>query len=172
MENRVLLAGFQNTSAHELLKSATGLDTLVFPNDMIVDGKLLIQRLSAGCYDVAICVGQKPGLKDKLCIETTAKAGNEVFVTAVDCEKLASLFSANGIQSKISHRAGTSFCNEVYLNGLRFVTEEEVGTAVIFIHIPYEGRMQDPIAFYSKFLAVIEKLRSKEAAYLWTRSKY
>lgn len=171
MKNRVLLAGFRNTSAHKLITLANDMDTLIFPNDLIVDGEMLVQRLEKGCCDIAICVGQKPGLKNKVCIETSAKAGNESFTTIVDCEKLALLFSSNGLKCRISNRAGTSFCNEVYLNGLRYVSNWKLEPAVVFIHIPFEENIQDPLAFYKNFLSVIEELKSEEAAHLWKRSK-
>lgn len=169
LENRVLLAGFQNTSAQSLITQASDADILLLPSNKMLDGEMLTERLANGCYDLAVCIGQKPGLNNKICIETTAKSEKEDIITTVDCERLALLFSSEGLQSKLSHRAGTSFCNEVYLKGLRFVRNRKINTAVVFIHIPFEKNIQDPAVFYKKFLCVIDKLKSKEAVQLWKR---
>ena len=44
----------------------------------------------------------------------------------------------NGLVSKISKNCGTSYCNQLYLNGLNYILQNDMDTKMVFIHIPFE----------------------------------
>ena len=43
-----------------------------------------------------------------------------------DCEKLKRNLEQAGLPAKLSTNAGTSFCNELYWNGLRYIKENKL----------------------------------------------
>ena len=169
MQNRILLAGFQHTAAQKIISLAEGYDVLLLPSDKVRDAELLKECLRKGKYDLAVCIGQKPRLKNKVCIETTARSEVNIRKTAVNCEILARIFSLQGLEAKLSDNAGTSFCNEVYLQGLRFAADENLKTAVVFVHVPFCSNIRDPDEFYRRFLRAIDEMKTMEVVHSWKR---
>ena len=76
-ENLTILA-FKNTSAELLVK---GLDfpTVLLPSDKIKDSE--IARAEIKKSDIVICFGQKPQIKNKICLELVAKNHDEIIHT-------------------------------------------------------------------------------------------
>lgn len=62
---------------------------------------------------------------------------------AFDCERLRLLFEQNGITSKLSHNAGTSFCNTLYWNGLKYIENNGLETKMVFVHVPFAKNIGD-----------------------------
>lgn len=87
-------------------------------------------------------------------IETTAKEGEFYVDMKFDYNHLKSLLEANDIAVKISHNAGTSFCNKLYLNCLKYVITNNMETKIIFIHIPFTKNITDFDGFCKKVLDV------------------
>lgn len=161
MSYRILLTGFQGTSAERLLSASCAYDTLLLPNDKKRDAELLTDLLLRTQYDYIICFGQKPNIKDKLYIESTARENGIVIQTNVDCQKLLHLFGEHGLSCKQSHNAGTSFCNSLYFKGLQFLYEHERSTGIIFVHIPFLNNMSNPDSFLKRILTAVDQLKMK-----------
>lgn len=142
-----LLTAFQGTSAEVMVKKMTHCDILILPNDKVKDAQLLIDTVSRGTYDYVISLGQRPNVKDKVYIETTARHGTEVLKTAFDCEKLRRTFKELGITAKLSHNAGTSFCNELYWNGLKDISDNNLNIQMVFVHVPFEKNISNMECF-------------------------
>lgn len=157
MDRKVLLTGFRGTSTEKLLEDITDFDVLVLPNDKIKDSEKLITAISAKNYDYVISIGQRPNIRNKVHIETTARADDKLVVTDFDCARMADVFRQNGISAKLSNNAGTSFCNQLFLNGLLFLYQKNVNTKMVFIHIPYMKNIEDFKVFQSLFLKVIRE---------------
>ena len=155
----ILLTGFSNTSSEQLLRFMHSYDTLLLPSDKLLDSAKIIRAMSEKHYRLVICFGQKPNLKNKLSIETTARDAADVVQTTMDCRQLASIFCANGVPACLSHNAGTSFCNAVYLNGLRHIAAQDMNTQLVFVHIPFEKNIREPSVFYRRIRDVIDILR-------------
>ena len=119
--SKILITAFRGSSAERLIKYADGIETLILPNDKVKDAEKLINTISDGTYDYVFSFGQRPVIKDKANIETTAKNGEDTIQTSFDCEKLKAMFEANGITAKLSRNAGTSYCNSLYYNGLNYI---------------------------------------------------
>ena len=154
----VLLTAFCNSSAELLLKNVKNYKTLILPNDKIKDSEKLIDVISSEKFDYVISFGQRPNIKDKVHIETTAKDGDYHIATDFDCEKLNHLFARKGMVSKISHNAGTSYCNQLYLNGLKYICTNALDTKMIFIHIPYEKNITDFDSFSKQIFEVLASI--------------
>ena len=156
----ILLTSFRDTSSELLLKEFNEFPVLVLPNDKVRDSELLIEMLllSKTHYDYVLSFGQRPNIKDKVHIETTAREGEVCLDTVFDCERLRLLFEQNGIQAKLSHNAGTSFCNKLYWNGLKYIEEHELETRMVFIHVPFGKNIGAFEVFQKKIFATIQQL--------------
>lgn len=154
----ILLTAFRGTSGESLIKNTENYKTLFLPNDKIKDSKKLIEAISKEKFDYVISFGQRPNIKNKVHIETTARDGEIQINTNFDCEKLRQLFEQNGMIAKISHNAGTSFCNEVYLNGLRYIFQNDLDTQMVFVHIPFAKNIDDLDDLRRKILGAIASI--------------
>ena len=154
----ILLTAFRNSSAELLLKDVKNYKTLLLPNNQVKDSEKLIEIISTEKFDYVISFGQRPNIKNKVHIETTAKDGEYQIVTNFDCESLNLLFTRTGMISKISHNAGTSYCNALYLNVLRYISTNALETKMVFVHIPYENNISDFDSFCKQIFDVIESI--------------
>ena len=126
---RILLTAFRGTSAELLVKGAElnlKYKILYLPNDKIKDSELLIDALQQEQFDYVISFGQRPNIKDKVHIETTARKDGNALITVFEYERLKCCLEQNGLPVKISDNAGTSYCNELYWNGLRYILEKKL----------------------------------------------
>ena len=152
-----LLTAFRGTSAELLIKDVKGYDILLLPNDKLRDSELLIEKISASDYDYIIAFGQRPNIKDKVHIETAARDGDACLNTGFDYALLQQSFIKNGIPAKLSHNAGTSFCNRLYWNGLQYLAEhqEKKRTKMVFVHVPFEKSICDVAEFKERVIKTI-----------------
>lgn len=155
----ILLTAFCNSSAEVLLQDIKSYKTLFLPNDKIKDSQILIDVVASKNFDYVISFGQRPNIKNKVHIETTAKAGDYHIDTNFDCEKFNQLFAGKGVVSKISHNAGTSYCNQLYLNGLKYISANSLETKMVFVHIPYLKNITDFDCFRKQIFEVIASMR-------------
>ena len=108
-KKKVLLTFFEGTSAELLLKKFKNFTVVSLPNDKIKDSELLIEMLSKAHYDYVLSFGQRPNIKDKVHIETTARNGELRLDTIFDCERLRLLFEQNGIRQSFLIMQGHPF---------------------------------------------------------------
>ena len=155
---RILLTAFCGTSAETLVKGAElnlKFKVLYLPNDKIKDSELLIEALQQKQFDYVISLGQRPNIKDKIHIETLARKGEDVLITAFEYERLKGCLEQNGLSVKISDNAGTSYCNELYWNGLRYILERELDTQMVFIHVPFEKNISNLKHFVEEMKVIL-----------------
>lgn len=89
---KILLTAFCGTSTEQLIKHTRNYKTLFLPNDKIKDSEKLIETISNEKFDYIISFGQRPNIKDKVHIETTAKEGELQISTDFNCDRLKLLF--------------------------------------------------------------------------------
>lgn len=111
---KILLSAFCRSSAELLIKRTGHSGSVLLPNDKIEDSEKLIEAVLKEKPDYIFSFGQKPVIKNKVHIETTAKDGGLSVDTDFDCDRLKCLFELNSVDCKISHNAGTSYCNRLY----------------------------------------------------------
>ena len=154
----ILLTGFQGTSSELLVKGAKH-KSIILPSNKIVDSQLLIEEISLRKYDYIFSFGQKPNIKDKLYVETTARSMAERLNTNMEYAKLKSAFEANNLTVQISDNAGTSFCNALYWNGLNYIYNKDMDTKMLFLHIPFYKNISDSQSFFDRILTAISNIR-------------
>lgn len=159
----VLLTAFKGTSSEKLINSFD--DTyikLILENDKIQCVNQLISTLESNPFDFVISFGQKPVIKDKIYIELVGRTGDTIYETDFEKDKLISLFMTAGFSVHISYNAGTSFCNHIYANGLKYITENAYETNMIFIHIPFEKNIADFDNFFDRLIESVGIFCEKE----------
>ena len=154
-KKNILLTVFEGTSSELLLNGFRDFPVLVLPNDKLKDSELLLGMLSETHFDYVLSFGQRPNIKDKVHIETNARDGDLRLDTVFNCERLRMLFEQNGIAAKFSHNAGTSFCNKLYWNGLKYIEEHELETKMVFIHVPFGRNISDIELFKNRIFETI-----------------
>ena len=159
IESKVLLTGFRGSSAEQLIEKTNGFDTLILPNDKVKDSEKLINAIANEKYDYIFSFGQRPNIKNKVNIETTARNGLTSVETDIDCEQLQKLFESNGVVAKISRNAGTSYCNSLYFNGLSYIQKNRIKTKMVFVHIPFLKNIDDTDSFFARIIDVISRIR-------------
>lgn len=154
MDN-ILLTAFLGSSSEVLLRQVTEYEILLLPNDKIRDSEILLAYITKRQFDYVFCFGQKPIIKDKVCIECTGKDEMGSIETSFDYNELKNAFEIHGIAAKISNNAGTSFCNQLYVNSLRYISQYDTKTKVVFIHIPFLKNISDRKLFFEKIIDTI-----------------
>ena len=157
-KTKVLLMVFRGSSAEQLIGYANDFDSVIIPNDKVKDSEKLINKIADGTYDYVFSFGQRPNIKNKVHIETTGRNGITSVETDFDCVQLQKLFESNGIAAKISHNAGTSYCNCLYYNGLNYIQQNNLKTKMVFIHIPFLKNINDADLFFTKIIDMLSKM--------------
>ena len=132
--------------------------SLVLPNDKVLDSQFLIKEMTLQNYDCIFSFGQKPNIKNKIYIETTARNGDSHINTSLDYNNLKRALETHGISAHLSGNAGTSFCNTLYWNGLNYIYSSCPDTKMIFLHIPFYKNITAPELFFNRILAAIESI--------------
>lgn len=156
--SHILIAAFAGTSA-EVLAGEMEHDILLLPSHREKDALLLRQALEKKQYAYVIGMGQKPVIRNKVYIETAARDGSEIYRTAFDCLRLENILAQQGISAKISQNAGTSYCNSIYMNGLKSIKETGQGTKMVFLHVPFEKNIDDMDHFRGAVTRAIEEVK-------------
>lgn len=160
--NNILLTAFKNTSSEKLLKYfREDYTKLILANDKQKSEKQLEKAFVRSNFDFIISFGQRPNIKDKVHIETQAKCGKEIIVTAFNCDSLLDSFKKSGIDGKLSYNAGTSFCNHIYFFGLDYLRTNASECKMIFVHLPFEKNIDDLPTFAEKTEKALIQFRSK-----------
>ena len=152
----ILLTGFRGTSS-ELLVKKSKYKSIILPNDKILDSRILLQEIRRQKYDYVFGFGQKPNIKDKIYLEIAAKNNNDCVITNFEYSLLKDALESENMSVKISGNAGTSFCNALYYNVLRYIIDKKSDVKMIFCHIPFYKNITYPESFFDCVLNVIER---------------
>ena len=82
-QTKVTLLAFRNTSA-ELLVSGMDFPTFFLPSDKTRDSEIAKEEIQKS--SIIICFGQKPQIKNKICLELIAKNNDSTIATNFDIE--------------------------------------------------------------------------------------
>lgn len=145
----ILLTAFKNTSSENFVQSIKKYDRLILENDKIKSVKQIEQALQNENFRYILSFGQRPVIKDKIHIEDTALITGEVLETSFDTTRMKRAFDNHKIAVKLSHNAGTSYCNNIYYHGMKMIAENRLNTEMVFIHIPYMKNISDPADFFN-----------------------
>lgn len=151
----ILLTGFCGTSSELIVKKADCM-SLILPNDKVLDSQILLAEIEWHNYKYVFSFWQKPKIKDKAYIETVARNGSRCLHTDFPYVKLQDTLRAENITVRVSDYAGTSFCNAIYWNVLEYISNMELKTKIIFLHIPFHKNMTASEDFCERILKGIE----------------
>ena len=154
-KQKLTILAYKNTSA-ELLVKGLDFSTVFLPSDKIKDSE--IARAEIEKADIVICFGQKPQIKNKICLEMIAKNKNEIINTNFEIEPLKHLLETNNIVYTESYNPGSSYCNLVYWNSLNYIKKQKINCKFLFIHIPFEKNIDDILPLQEKLNIVIKNI--------------
>lgn len=158
---QILLTAFKNTSSEAFVKRAKSFDLLILENDREQSVRQLEQALQREKYRYIFSFGQRPRIKDKIHIEDKAVVNEEALETSFDVEKLKKAFEYCEITVKLSHNAGTSYCNNIYYHGMKIISNNRLNAEMVFIHIPYMKNINNSADFFHSIEKGIIKLLSE-----------
>lgn len=159
----ILMTGFRGTSSELLIKKAD-CKSLILPNDKNLDAKILLTQIQGSPESIKyiFSFGQKPNIKDKIYIETAARNGSKCLYTDLAYDKLEDALRTEHIEVWLSDHAGTSFCNALYWNVLKYIYEQGLQTKMIFLHIPFRKNITASGDFYERIQKGIGNYLSNE----------
>lgn len=138
-----IIAGFEgnrNSAKLFLDKLSPDYKKMYLRNDRTASVSQIVSILDKSDYVFAI--GQKPVIKDKICIELLGRQEGTFYKTKFPIHDLISFFQGQ-YSVKISQNAGTSLCNNIYYNALKYIDENSLNTKILFIHIPTLNNITD-----------------------------
>lgn len=155
----VLLTAFRGTSSEKLIGSFDDAYLkIILENDKKTSAEQLIAALENNKIDYIISLGQKPVIKDKIYIELIGKINGNAYKTDFNIDKLASALIRSKFSAHISTNAGTSFCNNIYAHGLKYIEENFYEAKMVFIHIPFEKNISNLYDYSKRFEMTINEL--------------
>jgi pyrrolidone-carboxylate peptidase len=157
-QGKVTLLAFKNTSA-ELLVCGMDFPTVFLPSDKIRDSEIAKEEIQKS--SIIICFGQKPQIKNKICLELIAKNNGSTIATNFDIESFKEKLEQQNISYSESLNPGTSYCNLVYWNSLNYIKDNNLSCKFLFIHIPFEKNISNISELREKLNCVICK-KSRE----------
>ena len=154
-QGKVTLLAFKNTSA-ELLVKGMDFPAVFLPSDKLQDSEIAIEKIRKAA--VIICFGQKPQIKNKICLELIAKNNGSTIATNFDIESFKEKLEQQNISYSESQNPGTSYCNLVYWNSLNYIKDKRLNCKFLFIHIPFEKNISNISELREKLHCVIKSL--------------
>lgn len=127
--------GEENSSKIICEKLRSGCKKIILPNDKVLSCDILKNAVDVGGFKYVFSLGQKPVIKNKITAEDTARRGERVL--KINAEPICSLIKESGYECRISHNAGTSYCNNLFFFGLDYISENLIGTEMFFLHVPF-----------------------------------
>lgn len=155
---KILFAGFEGeyNSSKILLDELKCENKLYLKNDKTLSCRQ-IERELKNDYDVVFLFGQKPKIKNKLCLELYAKNGDEILKTEFDVKKLAEKLKIAGIVSYFSDKSGNSYCNNIYFYVLKQINDKKLNTKAVFVHLPQLKNIEN-MDFFADFFGLSQFL--------------
>lgn len=151
----IILAGFDgkhNPARIITEKADIPCTKVILPNDKEQSADLLKKVISETNAVCVVMLGQKPAIKDKIAVEPTAKRGEEILHTPLDCAVTVKKIRESGYNAYISRGCGTSYCNHIYYECLKS------GTNCIFLHVPMADNISDMSAIINAVEYYIKNL--------------
>lgn len=157
----IILAGFdgRNNPARIITERAE-LDCtkLILPNNKEKSAELLLDTIRKANAVCVVMLGQKPAIKGKIAVESTAERCGNILHTPLDCTVTVQKIKESGYNAYISKGCGTSYCNHIYYECL------QSGTPCIFLHVPTMNNIPDMTAIAKAVEGYMERLEGVPCA--------
>lgn len=132
----------KNNSSKILLDNIMADNKIYLVNSFTTSVKQLEKEIKNNEYDLIISFGQAELEKDNIRIEIIGKNENTTFETNYDFYELKKELEKQ-YKVEISNDAGNYLCNNIYYNGLKIISENDLKSKMIFIHIPKIEKIED-----------------------------
>ena len=133
----------KNNSSKILLDRIDGNNKLYLRNSFITSIDSLKKELLKNNYDLVICFGEAYLSIDTVKIELVGKKDMMVYKTNFDYSYLVSKLKNDSYKVIVSEDAGNYLCNNLYYNGLKHLSDNNMNIKMIFIHIPKISNISD-----------------------------
>ncbi|MDE5860222.1 MAG: hypothetical protein K2H23_07575 [Oscillospiraceae bacterium] len=128
--------GEENSSRIVCEKLKIECKKIILPNDKALSCEMLKNAVENGGFGYIFSLGQKPVIKNKITVEDTARCNEKII--KINAERISEIIIKAGYDCRISHNAGTSFCNNLYFFGLNYISENQLDAKMFFIYVPFE----------------------------------
>ena len=125
----------KNNSSKILLDKINANNKLYLRNSFVTSVDSFKKEILKNNYDLVICFGEAPLFKDTIKVELVGR-GKDIYKTRFDYKEIADRLMNAGYKVIISEDAGNYLCNNLYYNGLKYLSDNNIDTNMIFIHIP------------------------------------
>ena len=133
----------KSNSSKILLDRINSNNKLYLRNSFITSVDSLKKELLKKDYDLVICFGEAYLPIDTIKIELVGRKDMMVYKTSFDYSYLASKLKNNNYKVIVSEDAGNYLCNNLYYNGLKYLSDNNMNIKMIFIHIPKISNISD-----------------------------
>ena len=140
----------KNNSSCLLVDKINSNNKLYLKNSFITSVKELEKELVKNNYDLIISFGQADIEIDTIKIELIGR-GEIEFITNYNYSNIINKLELYGYRVLISKDAGNYLCNNLYYNGLKYISDNNINTKMIFIHIPKIKNISDIYMLASVF---------------------
>lgn len=133
-----LLIGFEgDTNSSKLLldEITSDFNKIYLINDKLRSVRQVVDVLETEDIAFILALGQEPVIKDKICLELQGINNNIIYKTKYPLDDILNFFNGK-YDIMLSKRAGTSYCNNLYFNTLKYIEDKGLKTKTLFIHIP------------------------------------
>ena len=151
----ITILAFRNTSA-ELLVNGMDFPVVFLPSDKTRDSEIAKEEIQES--SIILCFGQKPQIKNKLCLELIAKNNGATIATNFELESFKKKLELQNVSYSESQNPGTSYCNLVYWNSLKYIEEKKLDCKFLFVHVPFEKNISNISELREKLNKVIKSL--------------
>lgn len=157
----ILLAAFdgkQNPARLIAEQIQTECHKCILPNDKEQSVQLLLETIRQTSAVCVVALGQKPGVRDKIAVEPSAKLQEHRLHTPLDCTVTAEILRACGYEAYVSRGCGSSYCNHLYYACLA------EGINGIFLHTPTLTHISDLNAIIGAIDGYLQQIGSVPCA--------
>ena len=96
--------------------------------------------------------------RNKLCLELIAKNNGATIATNFELESFKKKLELQNVSYSESQNPGTSYCNLVYWNSLKYIEEKKLDCKFLFVHVPFEKNISNISELREKLNKVIKSL--------------
>lgn len=143
METLIAAFAGKTNSSKIVLDKLTCKNKLCLANNKVNSCKQMANVLERKHYDTIIIIGQKPLIKNKVCLETQATLNGSALKTNFVLDELINQLNNYNLAYKISTNPGCSYCNNIYYFTISHAKKLNQNCQIILIHIPFLKNFKD-----------------------------
>ena len=151
-----MVCGFkgETNSAKILLDKISTSNKIFLENDMDKSVAQIIDAIKDNTFDLVVQIGQGSGLVRCIDIEKSVSQGADVFMSNYDFTAMRNFLMDAGYHVNVTHENTNFLCNNAFFHTLKYISENNLKTQSIAIHIP---SMSDSILCKNKLAETLSE---------------